>query len=258
MVIEILGVKVDRVTFASACEQIASFIDHGQPHQVVTVNPEFIMRAQSDRAFRKVLNEADLSVPDGAGLLWASRWQARRRHSVVLPERVTGTDLLPALAQRAAHEQWRIYLLGGQPGVAARTAEILKLMEPAIRIVGAESGPIIGDDGKPINRDQAAINDALLTRIRHAQPDLLFAAFGAPKQDRYLARYRHDLGVPVMIGVGGAFDFLTGATRRAPNLIRLLWLEWLWRLLLEPWRIGRIWTAVVRFPLAVISSKLNK
>ncbi|MEK7460935.1 MAG: WecB/TagA/CpsF family glycosyltransferase, partial [Patescibacteria group bacterium] len=203
-VVNILGVEVDQVTFTGAIEQISSFIDHGQPHQIVTVNPEFIMRAQHDRAFRKVLLEADLAVPDGAGLIWASRILARRaprraRHAkVTLTQRVTGTDLLPALAARAEHEGWRLYLLGGGPGVAARAAQILKLHHPKLKIVGAESGPLLSDDGKPISLDQAALLDAALARIHHAKPHLLFVAFGAPKQDRFIARYRNELKVPVM------------------------------------------------------------
>ena len=258
-VITILGVKVDRVTFASALEQIASFVDHGQPHQIVTVNPEFIIRAQTDKAFRKVLNQADLAVPDGAGLLWASRILARRQPGSqtknILPERVTGTDLVPALAGRAEREGWRLFLLGGRPGVAARTAEVLKMMYPKIHIVGAEGGPLLAENGQPLNATQAALLEVTLSRIEQSKPDILLAAFGAPKQDRFLAHYRQELRIPVMIGVGGAFDFLSGAVRRAPGLIRALWLEWLWRVALEPWRFGRIWNAVVRFPLAVLFSK---
>lgn len=264
-VTKILGVEIDRVTFSSAVEQIEGFIEHGQPHQVVTVNPEFIMRAQTDRAFRKILNEADLAVPDGAGLLWASRVLNRRarqtarwprryktnQSTLILPERVTGTDLLPALAARAAENGWKIYLLGGAPGVAQRTAEVLKKHWSELRVVGAESGPLITDAGKPLNVDQDALLTATLERIIHTKPDLLFVALGAPKQDRFIARFRSDLKVPVMMGVGGAFDFIIGSAKRAPRIFQILWLEWLWRLIMEPRRAGRIWTAAVRFPLAV-------
>jgi N-acetylglucosaminyldiphosphoundecaprenol N-acetyl-beta-D-mannosaminyltransferase len=261
-VVNILGVAVDQVNFPSAIEQIASFIDHGRPHQVVTINPEFVMRAQGDRAFRKVLDEADLAVPDGAGLLWASRILARHKsdpkHQAILTERVTGTDLLPALAARAEKEGWRIFLLGGRPGVADRTATILKIMHPKLHIVGAEGGPLLTEEGKPLQSSQNGLLEATLAHVRKSRPQILFAAFGAPKQDRFIARYKKELGVPVMIGVGGAFDFISGAARRAPTIFRFLWLEWFWRLILEPWRFARIWTAVVRFPFAVLFSKVGR
>lgn len=257
MTVSILGVRVDRVTFASAIEQIRGFIHHRKPHQVVTVNPEFIVRAQSDTSFRQILNDADLAVPDGAGILWASRVIARRQRkkNLILPERVTGTDLLPALAQEAEREGWRIYLLGGLPGMAKRAGERLQDEWPNLKVVGAECGPQVTEQGRPINRDQKALLGAVIQRIQKTQPEILFVGFGAPKQDRFIARYKKELGAPVMIGVGGAFEFLAGHARRAPRIFQLLWLEWLWRLISQPWRISRVWTAVVRFPLAVFSEK---
>lgn len=261
MTVRILGVEIDRMTFATTLDQIEGFIHHGQAHQVVTINPEFIMRAQSDHGFRRVLNNADLAVPDGAGLLWATRFLAWRERILgqthqtknpILKERVTGTDLLPALAQRAAKRGWKLYLLGSQPGIAERAAQTLKSAFPKLKIVGTESGPLVDDRGRPISDDQASLFQAVCTRIKSTKPDLLFVAFGAPKQDLFIAHYKETLNIPVMMGVGGAFDFLAGRAHRAPVIFRLLWLEWLWRLLIEPWRLGRIWTAVIRFPLAVL------
>ncbi len=259
MAVTILGVEVDAITFDGAIAHIESFIHQRGPHQIVTVNPEFIMRAQTDREFREVLNHADLALPDGAGLLWASRiGQKRQPHHPrfspkrTLTERVTGSDLVPALAAEATIKGWKLYFLGSHPGVAVRAGSVLKKLLPDLKLVGAESGPLIDTTGKPINHNQAALLEAVLGRIRHTKPDILCVAFGAPKQDRFIARYRKQLGVPVMIGVGGALDFLAGQAKRAPALFQLLMLEWLWRVILEPTRIGRIWTAVVRFPIAVI------
>lgn len=263
-IVEILGVKIDQVTFDGALEQIESFIHQRGPHQVVTVNPEFIMRAQSDAEFRRVLNQADLAVPDGAGLLWASRILERRsqkrigkhpKKTLILPERVTGVDLLIALMTRAAEHGWKVYLLGGSSGMANRTAAYFSTQLPKLKIVGAEIGPLINEEGQPINHDQQALLDAVLARIEHTKPDLLFVAFGAPKQERFIARYAKHLKVPVMIGVGGAFDFIGGKAHRAPIILQKLWLEWLWRLITEPWRAGRIWTATVRFPLTILFRK---
>ncbi len=263
MTVTILGVQIDRVTFATALDQIEGFVGQKTPHQIVTVNPEFVMRAQDDVSFRHVLNNADLAVPDGAGLLWASRILAKRHHlhtrtasvAPILTERVTGTDLLPALAERAVAEGWKIYLLGGLPGMAKRAAERLEKQWPHLRVVGAECGPQISQEGKPLNRDQAALLEAVIGRIREAKPQILFVGFGAPKQDRFIARYKKELHVPVMIGVGGAFEFIAGHAKRAPRIMQFLWLEWLWRVIREPSRIGRIWTAVGRFSLAVWFSR---
>lgn len=263
MPITILGVEIDRVTRASALDHIESFLHHRQPHQVVTVNPEFVMRAQTDHDFRRVLNQADLALPDGAGLLWASRLLARQNGGrgqglrPILTERVTGIDIISALCARAEQLGWSLYLLGGAPGVSKRAAARLALSYPKLRVAGAESGPLISETGAPLSRDQLPTLEAAISRIRHAKPDILLVAFGAPKQDRFIARYKHELRVPVMIGVGGAFDFLAGVIPRAPKFVRLLWLEWLWRLIIEPKRLGRIWTAVIRFPLAVLKERLR-
>ena len=260
-VVKILGVEIDQVTFDGALTHIEGFVEQRGTHQVVTVNPEFIMRAQHDTGFRQVLNDADLAVADGAGLLWASRVIEKRHRqttshkSHILPERVTGTDLVPALVARAAEAGWRVYFLGGGPGMATQTAEIFTKAYPNLKIAGAEMGPLVTADGKPLNADQAALLEAVISRIQHTKPDLLFVAFGAPKQDRFIARYRKELKVPVMIGVGGAFEFISGKVRRAPAIFRALWLEWLWRLIMEPWRAQRIWTAAVSFPLTVLRHK---
>lgn len=245
------------MTFDAALEHIEGFIAHRGPHQVVTVNSEFIMLAQHDAEFRRVLNHADLAVADGSGLMWASRMLdlrnrlLRKRSPKLnrLPELVTGSDLVPVLAEMAAHHGWKIYLLGGNPGVAQQAAEALTTLFPSLKIAGAESGPLIAPTGKAINDDQDALLETTLQRIKHARPDLLFVAFGAPKQDQFIARYREQLRVPVMIGVGGTFDFLAGRAQRAPSIFRLLWLEWLWRLLVEPWRFRRIFRSVVVFPI---------
>lgn len=263
MRVSILGVEVDQVTFQTALDQIESFVHQKGSHQVVTVNPEFVMRAQTDRAFARVLRQADLAVPDGAGLLWASRILERRqksrggraRHSLILPERVTGTDLVPALAALSAANGWRVYLLGGLPGMAKEAGVTLKRVHPGLKIVGAECGPRIGDDGKAINANQEALLGAVIQRIKQAKPHILFVGFGAPKQDRFIARYKDELNVPVMIGVGGAYEFIAGRVQRAPALFRALWFEWLWRFFRQPWRAARIWTAVGRFSLKILFGK---
>jgi N-acetylglucosaminyldiphosphoundecaprenol N-acetyl-beta-D-mannosaminyltransferase len=221
--IDILGVKVHAVTYAQVVDIINHWIVETGPHQLATANPEFVMAAQHNPAFCKVLNQADLCVPDGVGLLWAARRLGR-----VLPERVTGSDLVPLLARESAEKGWRIYLLGAGPGVAERTSQILLSQNPSLRIAGVYSGSPAEVDAQ-----------ALVERVRLVRPDILWVAYGAPAQDLWIARHGSELGVPVMIGVGGAFDHIAGVRKRAPGWIQRIHLEWLFRLITQPWRWRR-------------------
>jgi N-acetylglucosaminyldiphosphoundecaprenol N-acetyl-beta-D-mannosaminyltransferase len=228
--LSILGVRVDSVTFDQAVALIESFIADGRPHQITTVNPEFIMTAQRDAAFRAVINGCALALPDGIGVWWASRRLGRP-----LPERVPGVDLVLRLAQRSAARGYRLYLLGAMPGVAERAAARLQARYPGVVIAGTFAG-------FPRREDEAD----LVARIRASRPDILFVAFGAPAQDHWIARNREALGVPVAIGVGGAFDYIAGVRPLAPRWLRRLGLEWLHRLITQPWRWRRM-LALPRF-----------
>lgn len=221
--VSILGVEVDNVTTVEALSYVADFVKEGSSHQVITVNPEFVMAAQRLPAFRTVINQADLRLPDGVGLLWAARHQG-----TPLRERVAGSDMVPLIARQAARLGHTLFLLGAGPGVAQRTALELTRQAPGIAVVGTCAGSPAAED-----------EDRILTLIRERSPDILFVAYGAPQQDLWIARNRERLEVPVAMGVGGAFDFLAGVTRRAPPWVQRLGLEWLHRLLQEPWRWRR-------------------
>jgi N-acetylglucosaminyldiphosphoundecaprenol N-acetyl-beta-D-mannosaminyltransferase len=233
--VNILGVPVHAVTMRETLDWIAAAIVAGEARQICTANPEFVMRAQRDAAFRAVLQAADLVLPDGIGLLWAAR-----RLGGALPERVAGSDLIYHVAERAAERGWRLYLLGAADGVAARAAARLETRYPGLAVAGTHAG-------SPRAQDEPA----QVALIRAARPDVLLVAYGAPQQDLWIARNRERLGVPVSIGVGGAFDFVAGVARRAPAWVQRLGLEWLHRLARQPWRAGRILNAVVAFPVAV-------
>jgi N-acetylglucosaminyldiphosphoundecaprenol N-acetyl-beta-D-mannosaminyltransferase len=237
----ILGVRVDPVTYHDLLEAVARFVASGTPHQIATVNPEFVMLARKDAEFREVLGAADLCLADGVGLLWAASATGQR-----LPERVTGSDGLPAIAERAAREGWRLYLLGAAPGVAAQTAEILAARYPGLQVAGIYAG-------SPGEEEAAGI----IAGIRASRPDVLFVAYGAPNQDLWIARHRAALGVPVMMGVGGAFDHIAGVRRRAPLWVRRFNLEWLFRLLTQPWRWRRQ-LALPRFVWLVLWQQVGR
>jgi N-acetylglucosaminyldiphosphoundecaprenol N-acetyl-beta-D-mannosaminyltransferase len=233
--VRFLGVRVDDVTIDEAVDVIAGFVAKRTPRQVATVNPEFVMAARRDPQFKRVLEGADLCVPDGVGLTWASRLLGRR-----LRGRVPGVDLVWRLAAAGADAGWRLFFLGGFGGVGERTAERLHAAYPALIVAGAY-------EGHP--HDPEA-----LSRVRQAQPDILLVAYGAPAQDLWIARYKKDLGVPASIGVGGTFDFIAGRAKRAPSWLRRIGLEWLHRLAQEPWRWRRM-LALPRFAILVLRQR---
>lgn len=229
--INILGVAIDDVTEAEALERIAEFVAAGGPHQVVTVNPEFVMEARHNAEFRQVLAGASLATPDGVGLLLVAR-----RRGTPLRGRVTGVALAERVANLAARRGWSLFLLGAAPGVAERAAAALQRGSPGLRVAGCYAGS-----------PRAADEPAIRAIVAAARPDVLLVAYGHPAQELWIARNQPALGVPVAIGVGGALDYLAGAVPRAPAWMRRLGLEWLYRLIRQPWRWRRIVVAVPLF-----------
>lgn len=228
--VNILGVPIDRVDNEAMLEQLDEWIESPaeDTRQVCTVNPEFLVDAQHDAAFRTVLLEADLRVPDGVGVLWAARLLGRP-----LRERVTGSDGIYRICARAARAGWSVYFLGAGEGVAETAAGILRAESPALRVAGWYSGS-----------PEAAEWPALHARLATARPDILFVAFGHPRQDLWIWAHKAELPCRVAVGVGGAFDFVAGVARRAPRFMRRLGLEWLHRLITQPWR----WRRMLKLP----------
>jgi len=239
--IVLLGVRVDDVTFEEALSVIEGFIREGTPHQVVTVNPEFVMAARRDEEFRRILNAAHLALPDGIGLIWASRLLGRP-----LRERVAGSDLVPMIAALAAKRGYRLFLLGAAPGVAEEAAQRLRQENPGLTIAGTHAGsPAVEEE------------EEIVALVQAARPHVLLVAYGAPAQDKWIARNLERLGVPVCMGVGGALDFIAGVAKRAPRWVQRLGLEWLHRLIHQPWRWRRQ-LALVRFAGLVLRERLTK
>jgi N-acetylglucosaminyldiphosphoundecaprenol N-acetyl-beta-D-mannosaminyltransferase len=239
--ISILSVPVQDITTVETLALIGEFVASREPHQLCTVNPEFVMAAGSDPEFMAILRDADLCLPDGVGLLWAARVLG-----TPLRERVAGSDLVPAIAGEAARQGWRLFLLGAAEGVADQTASILKSRHPNLIIAGTFAGS-----------PHPEYDEAITARVRAAWPDILLVAYGAPAQDKWIARNRRRLRTPVMMGVGGAFDFIAGVAVRAPRLLQRLGLEWLHRLIRQPWRWRRM-LALPKFAWAVVRLRLRK
>jgi len=255
--IKILGVKINNVDYRTTIEKIEEFIKSQKPHQICTINPEYIMAAQKDPEFKQILNQADLCIPDGTGLILASRFLAKSK-SQIIKKRVTGVDLIWKLAELGQKKSYSIYLLGAGPGIAEQTANILCNKYPELKIAGFSEGIPQLPRNRKIILDLDRFEKELVSKICKLKPQILLVAYGAPKQDKFIAKYKKELAVPVMIGVGGSFDFISGRIKRAPQWMQKTHLEWLYRLFREPKRINRIITATIRFPIAVIRQVLEK
>ncbi len=234
----ILGIPVHDVTAEETLSLIDRFVHDGMPHQICTVNPEFIMAAQSDAEFKRILNHSALNLPDGIGVVWAAK---RLGHP--LRERVAGSDLVGLIAERAQTASWRIFLLGAAEGVAEQAAIILRGRYPQTHIVGVYAG-------SPRPEEEAGT----AARIRSSQADVLLVAYGAPRQDKWIERNIARTGAAVAIGIGGSLDFIVGTQKRAPRWIQRIGLEWLYRLVREPWRWRRQ-LALPRFVWCVLRSR---
>ncbi len=244
----VLGVRVDILSQRQALDAIEQIVAQRRAglasgevpacQQVVTLNTEFVMEARRNGAFREAINSAALVVADGIGVVWATHLG-----KTPVPERITGTDMVMALAKRCARSGYRLYLLGAAPGVAEQAGARLQAIAPGLEIAGTYAGsPGPGEE------------DGILERLNEAHADVLCVAYGAPAQDLWIKRNLARLPVAVAIGVGGALDFLSGRQRRAPRLMQRVGLEWLYRLYREPWRWRRM-LAIPRFMMMVLTKR---
>src|SRR5258708_5880851 len=254
--IQILGVKIDQVSENQAVELVSSWVKKGGKYYIVTPNVEFLMAAQKDPEFRKILNNANLSIPDSARFNWAV-------HQISLTNYIkrllfwpfflypkasfldhfpttTGTDLMEKLIAKSIEQAFTVGLLGGQKGVALKLAERLKKTYPKLKISYVSEGGEVDKDGNMAIHGLGVIT-----------ADILFVAFGQVKQEKWIDKNLGKSKVKVMMGVGGAFDYLSGSVSRAPVWMRGLGLEWLYRFLTQPWRIKRF-VNLVRFVFLMI------
>ncbi len=226
---DVLGVRFDALTLTEAAEAASAMLDRGEGGTIVTANPEIVLRTRKDGAYRRAVNGADLVLADGVGDLYAARILGRP-----LPERVAGSDLVPALLERMAERGQSVFLYGAKPGVSERAALALERQYPGLRVAGTENGYIKDETG-------------LWHRLEAERPDLLLLGLGAPKQERWMAAHRRETRA-VMIGVGGLLDVFAGDVPRAPETWRRAGLEWLYRALRQPSRVRRI----AKLPLILV------
>ncbi len=260
--VPVMGVDFHKLTSDEAVSVVDRFMRSGEQHMVVTPNPEIVLEARKDPKYKKILNKASLRIADGIGILWAANLAkhqgrlARVGHGVLslmllsirskgeLPERVTGTDLMEKLIHQSHKMEAKIFLLGAAPGVARRVADKWRFDQ----IVGAFSG-------SPHPRDEAEIVD----RINASEANMLFVAYGAPNQEKWILRNLEKIpNIRVAMGVGGAFDFVAGVKHRAPTWMQKSGLEWVYRIVQEPRRIKRILNATLVFPFHVMFKRDKK
>lgn len=266
---QIVGVEFDPITYREALDRVGLLMQSSGQYYGVTPNPEMLLYARGHPEFRGLLNGAALSVADGIGVLWASTFLKKTRgkgvgrkvfwlpitlmmvlfapRSIrsVLPQRVTGSDLLLKIVEASQTQGWRIFLLGAAPGVAEEASKKLLKRYPQAKIVGYYSGSPQDQDWPKIQR-----------HLQSAQPEILFVAYGSPAQEQWIVRHLKELpSVKFALGIGGAFDFAAGKIKRAPKPFQTLGLEWLWRLLRQPSRLPRIINATWRFGGMVFKSR---
>jgi len=219
----ILGIEVDSLTTDEFLQRVEEFVSSGTPHQIAYLNADCVNKCWSNRAYREAISKADLVYADGMGVVWASRVFDRP-----LPERVNAGDLLPQFCELASAKKYRVYLLGGEDGIAERAAQRLAAEYPDLQIAGCHHGFFEEEEDCKV-----------VDEIRQAKPDVLLVGMGAPRQELWIRDYLKDLNVPVAWGVGGLFDYCAEKFSRAPEWMRKRGMEWLYRLLLEPRRLWR-------------------
>lgn len=232
--VEIFGIPVSRMSMKETVDYLVDVVHAQSLCQVVTINPIMIMDALKEPSYMSSMLKADLIVPDGTGVVWAAE-----RKGTPVAERVPGFDLLHELMDAASSKSWRVYLLGASDEVIQEARATLAKQYPGVQFVGCRNGYFTDAE------DQEVIAD-----IRAKQPHMLFVGRSALTQDSWIAKYRDQLMVPIMMGVGGSFDVISGRLKRAPKLWQKLRLEWLYRLILQPWRFKRM-LALPRFVLKV-------
>lgn len=223
--IKILNVEVDNYTLEEALNAICEFIQKKEHAYVVTPNLDHLVMLEKDIQFQKVYAEADMVLVDGKPLQWIARMK-----KTPIKEKISGSDLFPKLAERCAKEGYSMYFLGAGEGVAKRAAERLQERYNGLNVVGIYS-PSFGFEKKTEEINQ------IIKNIRMANPDVLIVGLGAPKQEKFIWKYRNKLNVPISLGLGASLDFEAGEKKRAPKWMSEHGLEWLYRMVQEPKRL---------------------
>jgi N-acetylglucosaminyldiphosphoundecaprenol N-acetyl-beta-D-mannosaminyltransferase len=245
----IFGVQIDDLAESELMKKLEYWLAGEQTHTIATPNAEFLLDAKTNQSFLNLLNQSDLAMADSVSLQYASAALSESR----LVNRWPGVDLLDRLCELAAHKNARVLLLGGEPGSAQGTARNLRQRHDMLQVKAIDPGTILW--GGSILQ----ISSELIDRIEELEPDVVAVGLGQYKQEQFIAQARISLpNVKIWIGVGGAFEMISGQRKRAPRYISRIGLEWLWRLFIQPSRWRRIANASIIFPLLVASESIRR
>lgn len=283
--VNILKVQIDGTSKSRVLRFVQSSLKNQNKFFITTPNPEIVLKAQNDERLLQIINDSDIRLPDGIGLSMAAKFL-----SIDAPDNIAlrsaasfmqglgvgvalfvdrqwltqeivpikGRDLFLELIRLANKKKWKVFLLGGeQEGVGNEAKLRLERTYKGIRIDRA-SGPLLNQEGKPLNAEEQEKEMEAVDRINDFEPQILFVAFGAPKQEKWVGRWMDELKVGGVMVVGGTIDYFAGNTDLPPHFIDELGLEWLWRLFKQPWRLKRVLRATVVFPWKVFLHKLSK
>lgn len=223
--IKFLNTEVDNLTMEESINEIEKLVNKKNPSYVVTPNVDHIVKLEHDEEFKKVYKEADLILTDGMPLIWISKLK-----KTPIKEKVSGSDLFPKVCEMAAKKGYKVFLLGASEGIAAKAAENLKNKYEGLNIVGTYS-PSYGFEK---NNEEI---EKIIEMINQAKPDILAVGLGAPKQEKFLYKYRKNLNVPISLAIGASIDFEAGVVNRAPKWMQNYGFEWFYRLAKEPKRM---------------------
>ena len=237
--INVLGIRIDCINFDKAKKKCIEFLSSSSPKVVFTPNVEMIMLARRDEKFKKILNSGDLNVPDGIGVVWASKYFGEK-----LYERVTGFDLMMSLMPEFEEKKTKVFLLGAKPGIAEKAKENLLTQYKKLEICGVHHGYFSEDE-----------NEMVVEIINSSKADVLFVAMGMKRQEEWIYKNKKKLKCKLIMGVGGSLDVLSGEVKRAPVIFQRLGLEWFYRLITQPWRFKRM-LALPKFVLIVLKTRI--
>jgi N-acetylglucosaminyldiphosphoundecaprenol N-acetyl-beta-D-mannosaminyltransferase len=248
---QILGINVISTSNDQLLARVRHHLTHNVHFYIVTPNPELVLMAQENKLLKEALNSSEFPVPDGIGIKFASMFLFGKTLDI-LP----GRELFNDLIKLADRNKWKVFFLGGENGEAEVAAGVLGARYKSIKIL-ADSGPRLDKNAEPVTDfDKKSQKDAF-DKINKFIPDLLFVAFGNPKQEIWIHKNIGKLRVGGAMCVGGTFRYVAGLSKLPPKWMEKLGLEWLWRVITEPKRIGRIWNAVIVFPWKVLVSNFR-
>lgn len=259
MRVDVAGVKITNISRQEAIEEVSKIVRSDKSGYIVTPYSELVVFALKHSAYKNILNNSVLSLPDGIGILWSAKYLSSMKVGLwrslfaiifdrayirsVIKERISGSEFIYDIAKLAAEKNYSLSLVGGSNNVAAQSAHELKKLFPNLNIKLALSG-------RPFD-------EKIVQEINQSDSDILAICYSPPKQEMWLAQNLDKLGVRVAIGLGGTFDYLAKKRLMAPKFMRLAGLEWLWRVITQPWRLARIWNAVPVFIWEIYKYKNN-